>query len=1529
MANLELRMLGPPRVELNGEPVELQRRKALALLIYVAITGQPQSRDTLATLFWPDHDQSRARAYLRRDLAVLNNSLAGDWLLIERDIVELKCGPDIWIDVNHFHKLLSASQQHGHPPVEVCPNCLSSLSQAVELYTDDFLAGFTLRNCHEFDDWQFFQTESLRQELAAVLERLVQGYGAQGTYDAAIPYARRWVALDPLHGAAQRWLMQLYDRSGQPSAALRQYEEYVDLLEAELGLPPEEEIKTLYEAIKAKRILAPFMKIEAPVRAEKAQPPAEPPAEPAPPAPDPLVVVPAALLDGRASDPIPFVGRDNEYGQLLTTLTRACSGRGQIVLLEGEPGIGKSRLAREALCYAQTQGVSAVWQKCYQSEQTMPYQVLIDLIGQLLAGWPAQTFRDVPPSALAELAQLTPELTTIFPKLPPLPAGLAEAHQARLFRALYQFLIAPAAAAPLILVIDDIQWADHVTLQFLNHLIHYIVDQPVLLICTYRTEEVATDEQLTNAVQALQREAHALHLRLTRLSPQHAYALVEALSVAPNVAALGRWLHQETDGNPFFLMTILQSLQEQGVLKGSSDAGWQIDLQPLQRAGTQLTLPDALRQSVLARLRRVSPPARQVLDVAAVYGRRFDFTTLQAITGENSMTLVDIVEDLMMRQLVREEKEGHYDFNHDKIREVAYQDLSQMRCMLLHRQVAESIETTDSDRAGTLAEHFEKGEVWAKAITYLGQAAGRSRQLFAMEEALDFYDRAIILAERQPKIASQKLLLDLHEQRGETRGLMGGHVEEAVADLLLVLDAARDIGDQERERVVLIRIGQVYRYGDRYNDALYYLKAALAVARQSGDDRSVADALYHLGSTVWSQGKNDEALAYHQEAVEICRRLDLSDLVAVQAFHGLGEAYFLAGRAAEAIDLYETSLVFTRQIRDKSYESENLGNMGMAMMVYGIADYDRAKEAFTRSLKISQSASLEWHAAQVLGPLGLACGLSGDYHQALEYLNGSLPIAESIGAKRFQSLLLDMYGTIWQELNLLDRAKAAHQQAVKLAKEADADWWLPRIQANLAIDRLRLGDLDVAEPLQAAFEDAMSRRLEMHAVRCLEGQAELALKQGQPEQALEYAEQLQRLAEPGGMRETVAQAQRWRGEAYLALDDPAQAAAALEQALALAETIGRPRLAWDLHTALAALPQTQAEPDRAASHIARARQIAEALVDNLNDPALQSELRISFALGVGEASPVATPQDNPPPEVEPPPVEAVVQPAQDQPVLSAAGGAKRFVRERLISSGGMGEVYLGRDTETGRRVAIKRLRPEWSAQNQEAVKRFIREGEILRQLDHPNIVKVLATAESEHQPVIVMEFVAGGSLQDLLQKEPKLPLERVLKIGLELADALARTHYLNIIHRDIKPANVLLTEEGTPRLTDFGVAYLAQQETRLTQEGNILGTTIYMSPEAWRGEELDARSDIWSFGAVLYEMLAGQPPFAARQIAAIITAILNDPLPDLLQYRADTPPALASLLTHMLTKDRHHRLDSMRQVAAGLEIVLRGLAAAN
>ncbi len=261
-------------------------------------------------------------------------------------------------------------------------------------------------------------------------------------------------------------------------------------------------------------------------------------------------------------------------------------------------------------------------------------------------------------------------------------------------------------------------------------------------------------------------------------------------------------------------------------------------------------------------------------------------------------------------------------------------------------------------------------------------------------------------------------------------------------------------------------------------------------------------------------------------------------------------------------------------------------------------------------------------------------------------------------------------------------------------------------------------------------------------------------------------------------------------------------------------------------------------------------------------------------------------------------------------------------KSNLIGQGGMGTVFMGHDTSTHEPVAVKELKREIIQHDPDIVRRFEMEGEALRRLNHPNIVKMLAAEACDDTHYLVMEYVAGGSLRDILNNENNLSIQRILYIALDLADALTRAHRLKILHRDIKPANVLIAEDGTPRLTDFGMARV--QDVHVTQSGMIVGTLSYLSPEALHGEDIDDRSDIWAFGVMLFEMLTGERPFPETNPGALITSIMTKAVPDLETLRPDAPTALVDLVYRMLKKDVHARIPSVRLIGAELESIIRG-----
>ncbi|MEM7126610.1 MAG: BTAD domain-containing putative transcriptional regulator [Chloroflexota bacterium] len=400
MPYLSLTLFGSPRIEVDGEQVEINRRKAVALLVYLAVTRQSHSRDALSTLLWPEADQRRARAGLRSALWTLNKSPLADWLVVESEMVTFGStsspaesslawlrqgqgaspsstvsGPALEIDVVRFRKLLAASRQHGHPATEACPACLDPLTKAVSLYQNDFMAGFTLPDAPEFDEWQYYQADSLRQGLATTLERLVQLHSTQGSYANAIPHALRHLNLDPLHEAGHRTLMKLYAHSGQKKAALRQYQLCLKTFDAELGLPPSEETTVLYERIRSGKLVPEKSDLEiGPVSIRKPAPIASTrlvgatltsilaenkatgTAESIPNAdektqsttvsngdsPLPTSHSPSSTRHNLPSQPTPFIGRKNELAALDNLIIDLAE---RLVTIVGSGGMGKTRLA--------------------------------------------------------------------------------------------------------------------------------------------------------------------------------------------------------------------------------------------------------------------------------------------------------------------------------------------------------------------------------------------------------------------------------------------------------------------------------------------------------------------------------------------------------------------------------------------------------------------------------------------------------------------------------------------------------------------------------------------------------------------------------------------------------------------------------------------------------------------------------------------------------------------------------------------------------------------------------------------------------------------------------------------------------------------------------------------------------------------------------------------------------------------------------------------------------------------------------
>jgi serine/threonine-protein kinase len=267
--------------------------------------------------------------------------------------------------------------------------------------------------------------------------------------------------------------------------------------------------------------------------------------------------------------------------------------------------------------------------------------------------------------------------------------------------------------------------------------------------------------------------------------------------------------------------------------------------------------------------------------------------------------------------------------------------------------------------------------------------------------------------------------------------------------------------------------------------------------------------------------------------------------------------------------------------------------------------------------------------------------------------------------------------------------------------------------------------------------------------------------------------------------------------------------------------------------------------------------------------------------------------------------------------------AGRYELLELIGKGGMSSVYKAHDRLLDRQIAVKILHPHFT-EDEEYVERFRREARAVAQLSHPNIVTVIDRGEDEGRQFIVFEYVEGENLKQLLERTGPMPVQDALLLALQMARALAFAHGRGLIHRDVKPQNVLLNADGQAKMTDFGIARSVDVQG-VTITGTVLGTSEYIAPEQARGERVDAQTDVYSLGVVLYELLVGGVPYEGETFVTVALKHVNEPVPPVLERRPDLPPRVALAVERAMAKSPGERFSSMQEVADELEACLAEL----
>jgi predicted ATPase/DNA-binding SARP family transcriptional activator/Tfp pilus assembly protein PilF len=985
MVRVALFLLGSPRIERDGAPVRVDRRKAVALIAYLAMTGESHSRDTLATLLWPEHDQSRARAGLRAALSTLKKALSDGWLGVDResvglnpDVAPLASAPgsaserELWLDVAEFRGKLAECRTHGHPEEQVCPDCLPALAEAAELYRDDFLAGFTLRDSPAFDEWQFFQTEGLRNELLGALARLARGYGAQGALQVAITYARRWAALDPLHEPAHRQLMRLYAWSEQRTAALRQYDECARVLQEELGVSPEQETVQLYRTIKGQQ-------------------------EPPPPEDEFVAPVTRQGMGGTRPQvahnlPVqvtPFVGRAEELAQIHQRLADPDC---RLLTLVGPGGVGKTRLATEAVATLIQSRINQTWFSyavCFvplapvseadmlvpaiSSALDLPTQGAADPRQQLLSYLRDKTFLLVLDNVehLLDSMHLATDVLAAAPRVKILTTSRAALN-------LRQECLFPVEGLrfPSVGEADGAEAGD---------------------LVAYGAVELF--------VQCARRANPGFSLSAERQCVAQICRLVEGLPLAIELAAAWarqmpcRTIAQELQRGIDVLTTRLRDAPDRHrSMRAVFEQSWQLLPQEERAALRKLSvfrggfLREAAEEVASASLFQLSALVDKSLlrvDPSGRYGlhellRQFAAERLQQQPSEAETTQDRHSKTYLA---VLRQQEGH--FKGPKLKEA----LAAIRA--------------DIDNVRLAWRWAVEHDNWANV-----SAAMESLGLFYeiqgwFLEGNDAFARAVARLRQQ---LEQPAVAGTAAPPGETRLMLGvalayqgwfqvrlGLRQQAGAIGDESLAILRTAGDSARRETALslFFLSVLARFREEYDAARDLLHESRALFDRIGDDWASARTLIGLGQTAVKLGQYAEAEQYSQRSIAIFEAMDEQRWI-VYSMSTLGRVAMARGQYARAVALHHECLQRRRTLGDRPGMSFTLTDLGDVARLQRRPN--RAKEYYEQSLALAKDTGNRVQVALALTGLSKLAEMRGDYEEAKQLAQESKDSFQTCGS---------------------------------------------------------------------------------------------------------------------------------------------------------------------------------------------------------------------------------------------------------------------------------------------------------------------------------------------------------------------------------------------------------------------------------------------------------------------------------------------------------------------------------------------------
>lgn len=1058
----QIQLLNDFRLSYDDIPVMVNSTRLQSLFAYLVMHCQtPQPRRQIAFLMWPDSTESQAYTNLRRELHNLRRILPGSdqFLEIDKSFVQWRPDSAFSLDVMQFQNLLlKAEQAEATNPATHA----QALQEALECYR-----GPLLPNC--YDEWAVALRNELEQLFISALNQLVAALEEEREYFAAIRAAERLLHHDHLLESSYRSLMRLHALNNDRARALRVYHDCCAKLEQELDVEPALETQRLYE-----QLLQAETSVHESTRVRK------------------------SMLSGTA-----LVGRQSAWQALMTTFRMASSGHARMVLISGEAGIGKSRLTEELLVWAEQQGILSAKSRAYMAQGSLAYAPVIELLRTkaLLDCW--QKLDDV---WLDELALLLPELRSVRPTLSTTSVQIEPWRRRHLIEAQARAILADDV--PRLLVIDDLQWCDEESLLLLQFLFDFAPRARLLVVGTARPEEITPDHALAVLRRNLQQEEQLVEIELEPLSAAEAATLAAQVAGRELKPEMATQLYQETEGNPLF---IVEAMRASLMPAAQGDAA---ESTPITDDPNAFSASPRIFAVIQSRLAQLSPAAHQLIGVAASIGRSFTYELLVAASGIDEDDAIRSLDELWQRRIIRAQGINTYDFSHDRIRDVAYAEISPIRRPSLHRHIAKALEqvfAADLDAiASQLAAHYEQSGLAERAIHWHQRAAEVHRRLCAAKDALRNLQSALDVLATIPKSRARtqreiSLLIDIDDNVAVAHGLASvGRLQPLERALVL----AQELGDQRQVFEVLEKLRDFHSGHHAVHVGTEMCEELIRIANELDEPVLKWRALLYRARAHRARGEFGKCYAAQLEArtihQQIIASLPSQELVnqehlAESPLEKSGLDLCLLGYLDQA-EAHADNLAKSITQDPYSLTGEYFG----ASLVFRMTEnVEKVHELGERMVTIGTRYELPLSLWSGNICCGWALARQGQLAAGITKMHWGINQFRQVGHTMFQTMRLGDLAALQMQANQLEAAEATLQEARSISEHAHERLWdaeIHRLTGNLAL-ALKDPEIMVELHFTRAYELARVQQAKILELRAATSLARLWQQQGSPARA--------------------------------------------------------------------------------------------------------------------------------------------------------------------------------------------------------------------------------------------------------------------------------------------------------------------------------------------------------------------------------------------------------------------------------------------